>query len=57
MIFLISESMVCIHIHVYVHDFGFELDLVEIEYLLKMINKQPKVVCLQLNFFNNLPGV
>lgn len=48
---------VCIHIHVYVHDFGFELDLVEIEYLLKMINKQPKVVCLQLKIVNNLPGV
>lgn len=32
---------VCIHLHVYVHDFGFELDLVEIEYLLKRINKQP----------------
>lgn len=43
--------------HVYVHDFGFELDLVEIEYLLKMINKQPKVVCLQLKIVNNLPGV
>lgn len=39
------------------HDFGFELDLVEIEYLLKMFNKQPRVVCLQLKMVNNLPGV
>lgn len=39
------------------HDFGFELDLVEIEYLLKMFNKQPKVVCLQLKLVINLPGV
>lgn len=39
------------------HDFGFEIDLVEIEYLPKMINKQPKVVCLQLKLVNNLPGV
>lgn len=39
------------------HDFGFELDLVELEYLLQMINKQPKVVCLQLKLVNNLPGV
>lgn len=38
-------------------DIGFELDLVEIEYLLKMINKQPKVVCFQLKIVNNLPGV
>lgn len=60
---ILHISELHIHVHVRIHTlymcmtFGFELDLVENKFLLKMNNKQPIVICLQLKFVSLLPCV